>query len=279
VSGRENVCLTTVLTRAVRWQHVGTRTAPATDPMPAQQPQRWHLMSGVCLERVPVITAEMNSIESEFSNLLATLELENSVLSDHELRHLEDLKIAEKKKQDVIDEADTDATKMTAIEIEDAWEEELKSFTKASRRTEADARSDVLSLERALDRRLVLVVRQKLGDKDHWLLPMDRWNDGESMRQTAERVLASLCGTELQAIFLGNAPCGFYKYRYPSAVQSSAGVAGAKVFFFKAQYCSGQVVLPSNKTIQDYMWLSRDELKQHLMPIYRDKVKKFIMDL
>jgi len=249
-----------------------------TEP-PAQTRQRWQLMSGVCLERRPIITTEMNTVQTEFSNLLSALELENSLLSDHELRHREDLKIAEKKKQDGMDEADTDATKMTAVEIEDAWEEELKSFTPANRKTEADMINDLRSLERALDRRLMLVVKQKLGDKDHWVLPMQGWNNEESLRETAERVLASLCGTELQAIFLGNAPCGFYKYRYPSALQSSTGFTGAKVFFFKAQYRSGQVILPSNKVIQDYMWLSVDEFKQHLMPAYRDNITKFIIDL
>ena len=48
-------------------------------------------MSAVCLERFPVITQEMNSIENEFGQLLSKMELEQSHLSNHELRHLEDL--------------------------------------------------------------------------------------------------------------------------------------------------------------------------------------------
>lgn len=48
-------------------------------------------MSAVCLERFPVITQEMNPLEKKFSQLLQTMEHEKSHLSDHELRHLEDL--------------------------------------------------------------------------------------------------------------------------------------------------------------------------------------------
>lgn len=44
--------------------------------------------------------------------------------------------------------------------------------------------------------------------------------------KAAERVLTSLCGNDIQATFLGNAPCGFYQYQYPPA--SGMGT-GAKV--------------------------------------------------
>lgn len=57
----------------------------------AQLQEKWKLMSAVCLERFPVITQEMNSIENEFGQLLSKMELEQSHLSNHELRHLEDL--------------------------------------------------------------------------------------------------------------------------------------------------------------------------------------------
>lgn len=49
--------------------------------------------------------------------------------------------------------------------------------------------------------------------------------------QTAERVLETTCGSTLTATFLGNAPCGFYRYNFPAPVRLQTGCAGAKVCF------------------------------------------------
>jgi len=53
--------------------------------------KRWQLMSAVCLERLPVLSTPMNSIETDVSAMFAQIEMEHSSLSDHELRHLDDL--------------------------------------------------------------------------------------------------------------------------------------------------------------------------------------------
>ena len=53
--------------------------------------KQWQLLSAVCLERLPQITTPMNSIETRVSAMLLDVENENSSLSDHELRHLDDL--------------------------------------------------------------------------------------------------------------------------------------------------------------------------------------------
>jgi len=53
--------------------------------------KRWQLMSAVCLERLPLITAPMNDIETDVSTMFAQMDMEHSSLSDHELRRLDDL--------------------------------------------------------------------------------------------------------------------------------------------------------------------------------------------
>ena len=60
--------------------------------------------------------------------------------------------------------------------------------------TEADEKNDRTSLHRKLDRNLVLLVKEKLGDKDVWILPQAEWQPGETLRGTAERTLATLSG-------------------------------------------------------------------------------------
>ena len=54
------------------------------------------------------------------------------------------------------------------------------------------------------------------------------------MFQAAERVLHKLCGETVSAQFLGNAPCGFYQYRYPPAADLGTG---AKVGVVLASFC------------------------------------------
>lgn len=43
-------------------------------------------MSGVCVERYPVISQTHNSIEEEFKEMCNMVEFESSVLSDHEIQ-------------------------------------------------------------------------------------------------------------------------------------------------------------------------------------------------
>lgn len=49
------------------------------------------LFAAVCVERMPVITSEMNDLEKRYSNLINEMNIRRSYLSDHELRHLKDM--------------------------------------------------------------------------------------------------------------------------------------------------------------------------------------------
>ena len=48
-------------------------------------------MSAVCLERLPVITQPMTQLEKDYSEMMNIVEREESLLSDHTLRHLDDM--------------------------------------------------------------------------------------------------------------------------------------------------------------------------------------------
>jgi large subunit ribosomal protein L46 len=233
--------------------------------------EKWDLASAVCLERKPRLTKNLKDIELKYFETLAKAEYELSYKSDHEIRKIKDKMYAEemKKKDSFIEETPL----QTAQEFEDACKKELEQFQFANRMTEADEKNDTTSTERNLTKSLLLVTKQRLGKQSYWLLPQGLRQEGETMRQAAERVLRDNCGSNLQSKFMGNAPCGFYKYRYPKSANIEQSV-GMKVFFFKAQLIEGNV---SRDVCKDFKWLTQKEL-DIMHDAYLKSVKMFLID-
>ena len=92
---------------------------------------------------------------------------------------------AAKSKQENAEEepSNIDSETVTALDLEDKWDAEIKSFTPASRITQADDTGDQKSLDRKLDSSLYLLVKQNIAGRDHWVLPQATWEDGETLRQ------------------------------------------------------------------------------------------------
>ncbi|KAK4883511.1 hypothetical protein RN001_006830 [Aquatica leii] len=232
---------------------------------------KWDLLAAVCVERKPIITPLLNDIEQKYHNLLTQIEYENSLKSDHELQHEHDLKQKELLKKG---EGDLDMTaKETAQDFLDACNEELAKFKFGDRVTADDKANNIKSLNRKLDRHLTLLIKQKLGNDNLFLFPQGARQDGETLRQTAERVLKESCGSDLKVQFYGNAPCGFYKYTYPNRIKKECNSIGAKVFMYFARYRSGN---PFDNS--DFKWLDRMELEKELHPKYYNSVSSFLID-
>ncbi|XP_026149713.1 large ribosomal subunit protein mL46 isoform X2 [Mastacembelus armatus] len=237
----------------------------------------WTLKAAVCLQRLPVISADCSPIEQRFRHMMQQMELEKSMLSDHELRLLED---AERMKRKQVGDYDSDEEDergdqeiILAQDLEDSWEQKLKSFQPAPR-VRADVDKDMTSMERCLAHSLVLLAEQQVGAEKLWLLPQAQWQEGETLRQTAERALTSL-PAGFKATFLGNAPCGVYKYKLPKAVRTESCV-GTKVFFFKAVLSDrGPPAAPNSS----FLWLKKSELQRYLKPAYMMKIDRFFLDL
>ncbi|XP_077987130.1 large ribosomal subunit protein mL46-like [Glandiceps talaboti] len=237
----------------------------------------WKLMGAVCLERYPVITQDLTPTEQKYQDFLDELELENSVLSDHEVQLIQDsARLARLQSADYNEEEDEDPSSvLTAADREDMATEELSQFTPASRVTEADQKNDTKSLERKLAEKLYLLVKCKVGSDSVWMMPQGQWQDGESMRQTAERVLSDYFGSSIKAKIFGNAPHGFHKYKFPN--ESSEKDFGAKVFFYRARLHAGDVAL-SGGTTEDHVWVTSQELQQYLAPKYNKSIEKFLLE-
>lgn len=236
---------------------------------------KWDLASSVCLERKPILTKEFNDIESKYSKVLNTVENEMSFKSDHEIRLLKDKLYGEElKKSNSFINVDQ-VNVQTGQEFEDISENEHKAFKFADRITEDDVINNVGSTNRRLSNSLLLLIKQNLGKSSNWVLPLGLRQEGETMRQAAERVLLETCGTNMQTKFLGNAPVGFYKYRYPKSANRQQSI-GMKIFFFKAQLLSGNV---SKEVCSNFQWLSQQELASNILQEdYLRNIKMFLLD-
>ncbi|XP_053318373.1 39S ribosomal protein L46, mitochondrial [Spea bombifrons] len=237
----------------------------------------WRLHGAVCLRRPAVVSQSKSPIQQEVAELLQQVELEGSLYADHELRLMEDRERLRRKQSNTYDSDDEEEDKEIVLtqDLEDMWEQKSKQIKTAPRVTEADKKNDKSSLNRKLDSNLVLLVKEKISNEEVWMFPQMEWQIGETMRQTAERALSTLSEDHIKAHFLGNAPCGFYKYKFPKSIRTE-DTMGAKVFFFKALLKSGD--LPPKKK-KEYVWVSKDELKDYLKPAYLSEAQRFIIEL
>lgn len=49
--------------------------------------EKWDIQTAVCLEKKPMVSANLEGLEREFQKLLSEIEVEKSVKSDFEIRH------------------------------------------------------------------------------------------------------------------------------------------------------------------------------------------------
>lgn len=264
------------------YQRASLASAATTQNRPIDD--KWILVSAVCLERYPKIVPLQTELEAKFKANLQRIELEHSVLCDHELKHLDDLEKKKQKEQESesqsvqkLETSGMKEEKLTAVDLEDGWNKEALSYTEISRETDADKENDLRSLNRKLDKKLFLVVKQKLDNFEQWILPQGDNVLEESMRETAERTLGQVCGDNMESTFLGNAPCGYYKHKFSKTYKEKLSANGQKIFFFRAEHSTGDVTLGDH--ISDYKWLTVEEMKDYLTPEYYKKCKMFMSEL
>lgn len=134
----------------------------------------------------------MDKLEKRYSNLINELNVRKSLLSDHELRHLKDLEIANKRKL-AGDQDNQEIVIETAVDYEDKCLKQLQSFSFAERKLSTDVdeknielkkRPNVLkTLDRVLDKKLILITYDP--ERSLWQLPKLEWNNriDESLRK------------------------------------------------------------------------------------------------
>ncbi|KAG8391884.1 hypothetical protein BUALT_Bualt01G0233300 [Buddleja alternifolia] len=134
-------------------------------------------------------------------------------------------------------------------------------FTPAPRITEADKSNDKKSLQRALDRRLYLLLYGPSNGSNGqpvWHFPEKVYESEQTLRKCAESALKSVIGDLSHTYFVGNAPMGHMIVR-PS--ENDLVNPSLKRFFFKSQ------VIATNKfnvgKCEDFVWVTKDELLEY----------------
>ncbi|XP_021728076.1 39S ribosomal protein L46, mitochondrial-like isoform X2 [Chenopodium quinoa] len=145
-------------------------------------------------------------------------------------------------------------------------------YKPASRITEADKANDKRSLQRALDRRLYLLLHgTSYGSSDGkpvWHFPEKVYDNEETLRKCAESALQSVLGDLTHTYFVGNAPMGHI------AVQAADKADPLKKFFFKSQVISANKINVSG--CDDYVWVTKDELLEYF-PDQAEYLKQMII--
>ncbi|KAL4563769.1 hypothetical protein LXL04_027814 [Taraxacum kok-saghyz] len=147
-------------------------------------------------------------------------------------------------------------------------------FVPAPRITEADKINDKKSLQRALDRRLYLLL---YGDsygtpkgQDVWHFPEKVYKSEETLRKCAESALESVIGDLSHTYFVGNAPMGHIAM---PPTDKKKDTPSFKRFIFKSQ------VIATNKVdikSKDFVWVTKDELLEYF-PEHSEYLTKMII--
>ncbi|KAF2354386.1 Ribosomal protein L46 [Trinorchestia longiramus] len=208
----------------------------------------WQIMAAVCVTRHPVLCPPLSPMEHTYSQHLQQLDFEQSLQSDFELQVIEDKArkvLGADEEAELLDDEAKDTR--SALEQLDFWKEEREQFEK--RRV-----FEVSVPENSLGRSL--------------------------SRQTSERVVAESFDPSLGVRVMGNAPVGFYKYKYPKEMRSH-GYIGAKVFFYRGQV--GYRVRRSLPILQQahnktQLWLTHQQITEKLQQNYVKAITQFLID-
>ncbi|KAG0641629.1 50S ribosomal subunit L30 [Tuber brumale] len=144
------------------------------------------------------------------------------------------------------------------------------------RTTQADIENNTKRLDRKMNRTLYLVVKKKR-DQHAWRFPQSRLGGKwEHLRWGAQRTLLEAAGPNMNTWFVGSAPIGLHKYKYPSG--HAQNQVGKKVFFMKARILAGQADLTNNKQdLEDFQWLTKDELREVVGSRYYKAVQHMLV--
>ncbi|KAK0425755.1 hypothetical protein QR680_009363 [Steinernema hermaphroditum] len=267
---------------------MSVRRLCSTTAASANLGRRVNIFGAVVISRFPVVAPPMAEVEKRYSEQVLQVESENSLRSDFELRSIRDRKLIARKEQLEAEGKDLSELEgelsFTAEMQEDEWlmkSSEVKAKYDFEKPLETVA--DLQSLKRCLDRKLVLIVKQKLHHRSDdyrtpWIIPQ-RKNEGETLRETVEQCIGDLFEGVPKISVMGNAPFASYRYRYPRKVKDAEKANEAEIFFFDAHIHSWNDPVFKKATVSDYMWCTPEELLSNLARRdYKNRLKTALFE-
>ncbi|CAO1633027.1 unnamed protein product [Parajaminaea phylloscopi] len=176
----------------------------------------------------------------------------------------------EKHRQATVDAQGSSASQSGGTPATSPETEELgvdaELYATRPRKTEADAKNDVTSLERALDRTLFLVMRSK---SSPWRLPTTAVDvaAGETLHKVAKRPVEAALGDKMDIWLVSNMPVAVLPRPPQQDAASSASTptpptsASGKTYFLRGQIISG---LPQASQDAEFAWLTQEEIQDRL---------------
>jgi len=126
----------------------------------------------------------------------------------------------------------------------------------APRITPDDVAKNTKSLNRALDKKLYLVV--KSAGVEEWQFPHALHAPGQTMRQVVDCVVEEKMPVPDDVFVIGNAPSGHFTI--PENVSVGDARATDTLFFYRANYLEESFSLPPASPWKDYAWVTNTEL-------------------
>lgn len=211
---------------------------------------RWQIFGAVALRRLPELMPSRDPIQIKVQQVFDAYEASNSRYSQHELRHMEDIRL---RNSDGITDV---VVGETAQDCEDRWLREKQGFKFGDH-------NDRLSKTQ------YLFIMSKFGTdiKDQWLLPQatfDRKLGDKNLVDTARRALKDSLNIQGGYKLVSKVPSSVRSFNYPKKVQSMTGFKGAKVFFLKAHLdlpdASVLEAIDASKN-ERLKWMTQDEAR------------------
>jgi len=140
----------------------------------------------------------------------------------------------------------------------------------------SDVNHEFKSLDRKGKRNIYLLLRTTDNSRGSWRFPEGGVEKGELLHQAAQRDLHVECGSNMDTWVVSRKPVGVYRPPQPNKL--SDGLEAEKItFFFKAHIMAGQAKL-NTKSVQDFAWLTKQEIRTRVEPEYWDGIRDILSD-
>lgn len=183
------------------------------------------------------------------------------------------------KKHIELEESNSSSASSDAAELNDL-DNVGRPIKPNSRITKFDESNDQTSLERKLPRTLYLLIKESNGN---WKFPsfnVESSNEDNGLHKIAEDGLRLIGGDKINTWTVSNSPAAVIKYdSNGKVVENNNDQNLTREFLIKSHIIAGKFDLQkSNKSVTDFKWLVKEEIKELVDKSYYSKIEHLLND-